>query len=815
GAMIKKSAEFEQVEVAFTTFLGSADRAKVVLKELENFSIVTPFTIDQVNAGAKTLLAFGVEGEDLQDTLKILGDVSAGTGKDLKEMAVIFGQVKSTGKLMGQDLLQLINAGFNPLQEIARTTGQSVSKLKEDMSKGLISFDMVEDAFKSATSAGGLFNDMMAKQSKTLAGRMSTLSGNISLASRAMGDKMAPAVGFVVDALNDMIAPAKDGVTITKELTQANNDYEQALKDLDEALKGNSEVLVRNNQVRALIATSNLEKKVAELNTRYNELPNAIKKSEKQIAKINPLFSMFVDQAKKARDRMDRIKSGEEVFKGINDNMHNLSVNMKLAQERADELFNELTDAEGELADAKLERVNIEEELSRVLDKLSGRAKKLIDGELMKKAVATQEALKLADEEIKKKKELADAEKQRIKDEETARKKALASWKRWLSEFKKIIDGAFGLREDARERELDRQIAFLEKSKKTYKNNAQKLAEIEEAQALLRAERQKVIDEKAEQKAKEHRDKMIEILGYDPEAEKKKQDSDIDAEIDAEFDRIVGKTENKDDKLRSIMMGTQSFAKKIREEEINDNITFLEDQLQLYKDDAEMRKDIEQAIHDYKKQLMDQEIKDQAGRVGNALSEVAQFAGSLGDIAGDAMDNRMAMLDQEQEHLDQLLKDGAISEEEYAEASKENEEKIRAQKKKSAQADKAMAVFQALMSIPMGIARAIQQFGPPPSPLGISGIASATAIGTAQAVVAGTTPIPAFAKGGSLVTDGPQLFLAGDNPGGKERIDITPLEAGAVAEAPASGKTEFHFHGVENISEARNEMLRSEGEDAF
>lgn len=169
----------EQTNITFTTFLGSAEKAKKLIGDLTKFSIITPFTPDQVNKAAKTLLAFNVEAQDIIPTLKFLGDVSSGTGKDLSEMAVIFGQIRSTGRLMGQDLLQLINAGFNPLQQISKTTGKSVGELKKEMEKGLITFDMVEQAFKDATSEGGLFFNLMEKQSESVGGKLSTIEGNI------------------------------------------------------------------------------------------------------------------------------------------------------------------------------------------------------------------------------------------------------------------------------------------------------------------------------------------------------------------------------------------------------------------------------------------------------------------------------------------------------------------------------------------------------------------------------------------------------------------------------------------------------------
>lgn len=199
--IVKLGANMEQTRVAFTTFTGSAEVANALIEQMNQFANVTPFDNAKVIQSARTLMAFGTTAGEIQGTLKILGDVSAGTGKDLNEMAVIFGQIKSTGKLMGQDLLQLINAGFNPLQEISRTTGKSVSQLKDEMSKGMISFDMVENAFKSATSAGGLFNDMMEKQSQTLTGKWSTLMGKLQTVGIAIGEKIIPYLTTALDGV--------------------------------------------------------------------------------------------------------------------------------------------------------------------------------------------------------------------------------------------------------------------------------------------------------------------------------------------------------------------------------------------------------------------------------------------------------------------------------------------------------------------------------------------------------------------------------------------------------------------------------------
>lgn len=258
----------QQLNIAFTTFLGSADKAKKLLGELTKFAIITPFTPDQVNNAAKALLAFGVKGEEIIPTLKMLGDVSSGTGKDLTEMAVIFGQIRSTGRLMGQDLLQLINAGFNPLQIISEKTGRSVKDLKKDMENGLISFDMVSDAFKSATSEGGLFFNLMEKQSVSVGGLLSTVSGNVDEALKSIfaanTGRVAGFVTMLVKASEGLMKLAETADQAKDRINQSISDQEkksmdflmeQAVKDgltKEDAIKATEKVL--NEQYDAAVA---------------------------------------------------------------------------------------------------------------------------------------------------------------------------------------------------------------------------------------------------------------------------------------------------------------------------------------------------------------------------------------------------------------------------------------------------------------------------------------------------------------------------------------------------------------------------------
>ncbi len=180
GIGVKYNAEMEQYKAGLTTLLGSAEQAEKTLADLKSFAAKTPFELTDLAQASNTLLAFGEDVNNLMPDLKMLGDISLGNQEKFKSLALVFGQVQSQGKLMGQDLLQMINAGFNPLKVISEQTGESMSDLKEKMAEGQISFEMVAEAMRVATSEGGQFYNAMETQSKTLTGQISTLKDNVN-----------------------------------------------------------------------------------------------------------------------------------------------------------------------------------------------------------------------------------------------------------------------------------------------------------------------------------------------------------------------------------------------------------------------------------------------------------------------------------------------------------------------------------------------------------------------------------------------------------------------------------------------------------
>lgn len=198
---VEAAMTMEGLNAQFTVMTGSAEKAKNVIGEIAEFAEKTPFDKLGLSNAAKTLMAFGLEADSVVPTLKMLGDVAGADQNRLNSLALVFGQIKSAGRLMGQDLLQLVGQGFNPLTIISQKTGIAMKDLKKAMEKGAISADMVTLAFKAATSEGGMFFGNLEAQSKTLQGRISTLKDNFVTALQKMAEAFLPMMKAGVDML--------------------------------------------------------------------------------------------------------------------------------------------------------------------------------------------------------------------------------------------------------------------------------------------------------------------------------------------------------------------------------------------------------------------------------------------------------------------------------------------------------------------------------------------------------------------------------------------------------------------------------------
>ena len=206
---VKAASEAEQMQISFTTMLGSAEKAQNFIAQMKEFAAKTPFETTDISKAAQTFLSFGMDVESVMPSVQMIGDVAMGNKERFAALSLAFAQVQSTGRLMGQDLLQMVNQGFNPLQIISEKTGKSMAELKDEMAKGAISAEDVAEAFRIATSEGGRFYGGMEAQSKTLAGVWSTLSDTFKQLLIDIGTKMIPVAKQAVDAINVLIEKTK------------------------------------------------------------------------------------------------------------------------------------------------------------------------------------------------------------------------------------------------------------------------------------------------------------------------------------------------------------------------------------------------------------------------------------------------------------------------------------------------------------------------------------------------------------------------------------------------------------------------------
>jgi len=195
----KLGVEMEQTRVAFSTFLGSADKANALISDLNEFANVTPFDNAQLIDASKALLTAGVSAEGMTDQLKTIGDVAAGAGVPITELSQIFAKATNKGKLQAEELNQFAERGIPILDVLAKKWGVTKAEVLKLGSQGKITADVMKAAFATMSGEGGRFFNMMEKQSQTAGGKISTLIGKLQMIGIAIGEKLVPIISKLAD----------------------------------------------------------------------------------------------------------------------------------------------------------------------------------------------------------------------------------------------------------------------------------------------------------------------------------------------------------------------------------------------------------------------------------------------------------------------------------------------------------------------------------------------------------------------------------------------------------------------------------------
>lgn len=179
-AALDQASAYQQNRVAFETMLGSADRARILLKQVSEFAAATPFQLPEVVEGSKKLLAFGVAADEVIETFKMMGNIAAGVGTDKLPLLInVFGQVKSAGRLMTQDLLQFTSAGVPIIDLLAKHFGVATKEVRELVENGKVGFSDLKASLEQLGGPAGKWGDLMEKQSKTMSGTLSNVQDQL------------------------------------------------------------------------------------------------------------------------------------------------------------------------------------------------------------------------------------------------------------------------------------------------------------------------------------------------------------------------------------------------------------------------------------------------------------------------------------------------------------------------------------------------------------------------------------------------------------------------------------------------------------
>lgn len=219
---LSSAAKFEKLQTQLNVLTGSAEKGTKAFKQLVEFSAGTPFQLDELVKANNTLMGFGVSTADAFKHLQSIGDIAAVSGGDLQNISVAFGQVAASGRLMGQDLLQLINNGVPIIDMLSESMGVAKSDIKDMVSEGAVTFPVLIKAFEDATSEGGKFAGGMQQLSGTLGGVFSTLKDNINIAFAEIGKSIVEST--------DLVEVSKKVISKIQELTQKFKDLSPEAK---------------------------------------------------------------------------------------------------------------------------------------------------------------------------------------------------------------------------------------------------------------------------------------------------------------------------------------------------------------------------------------------------------------------------------------------------------------------------------------------------------------------------------------------------------------------------------------------------------
>ena len=322
---IDAQSKVEQLEISFRTLLGSQEKASALIAEIKSYGTVTPYDTEGLAQAARLMLSYGMSSSKIMPTLQMLGDIAMGDKDKLQSLTLAFSQMSASGRVCKEDLNQMVDAGFNPLQIISEKTGKSIGELTDEVSKGAISVQDIEQAFIDATSEGGKFHNMVNNMSDSIAGKTAQMTDNWEAFKASIGGLLKPAyLGAIqtttsaIDAMTKAIERLRASAgDVTVGDGNYRNSTQNALKyATDKGNKGGKtqkqKEAIRKKTIGRGIAyevargkriDNAISQKSAELQTRLNHPTWTGKKTKAQLK--NEIASLIHQKAQ----TNDRIKS--------------------------------------------------------------------------------------------------------------------------------------------------------------------------------------------------------------------------------------------------------------------------------------------------------------------------------------------------------------------------------------------------------------------------------------------------------------------------------------------------------------------------
>lgn len=191
--------EYQQLEVAFNTMLGSKAKADALMTQLINTAAKTPFDLVGVSSSAKQLLAYGIAADKVNDTLVRLGNIAAGLSIPLQDIAWLYGTTMTQGRLYAEDLNQFTGRGIPMIRELAKELGVAENEVKALVAEGKVGFPEVQKVIENLTNSGGMFYNLMEEQSKTITGKISNMEDAISVMLNEIGQANESTINSILE----------------------------------------------------------------------------------------------------------------------------------------------------------------------------------------------------------------------------------------------------------------------------------------------------------------------------------------------------------------------------------------------------------------------------------------------------------------------------------------------------------------------------------------------------------------------------------------------------------------------------------------